>query len=255
MADLSRSQIVNFIVSGRKGLSLRGVDLNGIDLSRLDLTNANLSYANLCQAKLNDTVLTGVDFGDADLSEANLTNANLTNANLTNANLTNANLTNANLTNADLTSANLTDADLTEADFTSANLTDAIFDAGGGTYDDYYGDYADEDYEDDYIDVNTNSLIIGESLRVALNDFEETMPWFEATLACTRLGRRWRLPTIEEMELMNNELDKKNYGNSGCYWTSTEDTDGWAFGFDFLENEFFTGMKSDRMKVRAVRTL
>ena len=53
---------------------------------------------------------------------------------------------------------------------------------------------------------NSDSIIgkpikIGK-LEVAQNDFPKTMFWNDAVKACTDLGKGWRLPTKDELNLL-----------------------------------------------------
>ena len=53
--------------------------------------------------------------------------------------------------------------------------------------------------------------------------------WFEASAACERLGRGWRLPTLVElMEKLYPLKDEIGRGNNDSYWSSTP----WPVGND-----------------------
>ncbi len=102
------------------------------------------------------------------------------------------------------------------------------------------------------------SPITGERLRVAENDFEKILDWFQAKSACGELGNGWRLPTRSELELMYKDLHKKGNGNfkESHYWSSTEygGYSAWFFSFDDGSANV-TSNKSRALYVRAVRAL
>ncbi|MDD3014517.1 MAG: DUF1566 domain-containing protein [Candidatus Gastranaerophilales bacterium] len=103
--------------------------------------------------------------------------------------------------------------------------------------------------------------LTGEKLQVANKDFVYGMPWLEAIRACQSIGSGWRLPTIEELEEINNQLFLKGEGNfidDDPYWSSSETAEydnawGWFFGggacIDSIRG------KNSHSRVRAVRDL
>lgn len=101
------------------------------------------------------------------------------------------------------------------------------------------------------------SPITGERLRVAENDFEEILDWFQAKSACGELGNGWRLPTRSELELMYKDLHKKGNGNfkKSFYWSSTENASSSASYVGFADGYASTSRKDDTNYVRAVRAL
>ena len=99
--------------------------------------------------------------------------------------------------------------------------------------------------------------LTGEKLQIANQDFYTEMNWQEAKKACANLGSGWRLPTIEELQEMHEQLHKNGKGNfkSKVYWSGTERdaSEAWLFGF-------YNGMvgyydKDNPNGVRAVRAL
>ena len=58
------------------------------------------------------------------------------------------------------------------------------------------------------------------NLEVAQNDFPNQMNWSEAKRACIELGSGWRLPTIDELNLICKNKDKIGGFaiNSFIYW-------------------------------------
>jgi len=90
---------------------------------------------------------------------------------------------------------------------------------------------------------------------VAKADFPNRMDWEAATKACEDLGSGWRLPTKDELEMMDNQLHQENKGNfkDEGYWSSTEnEVDGaWAVIFGGLGD--CKVEKGGDFQVRAVR--
>ena len=91
---------------------------------------------------------------------------------------------------------------------------------------------------------------------VAENDFPETMPLDEAIEACADLGDGWRLPTMDELNLMFENKNKIGGFTSNGYWSSTEKdetdcNDAWRQNFD--DGKQAGNLKDDNNYVRAVR--
>jgi len=99
------------------------------------------------------------------------------------------------------------------------------------------------------------SPITGEQIQVAENDFSDMMPWDEAMSACEELGNGWRLPSLDELMAMYEQLHKHGKGNfkDEYYWSSSKDNSGldWSVAFS---GGFFNNV-SDSSRMRAVRTL
>jgi len=97
----------------------------------------------------------------------------------------------------------------------------------------------------------------GKTIEVAKEDFTKQMNWFDAKKACKNLGSGWRLPSIDELRAMYEQLYLKGKGNfqSTWYWSSSERGaySAWDFSFEFGEagNSYENGTGH----VRAVRTL
>jgi hypothetical protein len=53
----------------------------------------------------------------------------------------------------------------------------------------------------------------GQRLQVAERDFETVMDWDSAKKACLDLGNGWRLPSMDELISMHEQLHKKGKGN------------------------------------------
>jgi len=104
--------------------------------------------------------------------------------------------------------------------------------------------------------------ITGAIVQVADNDFPTEMNWSNAMSACQNLGHGWRLPSIEELEAMYEQLHTKGKGNFKTdfidwYWSSSEynANDSWFFNFAFANGQANYYHKLYSTHVRAVRTL
>jgi hypothetical protein len=124
-----------------------------------------------------------------------------------------------------------------------------------------------------YKDIVRIYYVLG-NLEIADNDFPVRMSWFDAKLACSKLGEGWRLPTIYEFDFIYRNTNQIGGGGfwSGpnlqdSYWCSNVDeneTTRRAYIFDFLGDEFHDGQKgishqlttlmTSENRVRAVRT-
>jgi hypothetical protein len=50
--------------------------------------------------------------------------------------------------------------------------------------------------------------ITGQYIKIASSDFPDIMTWEEANAACKALGKGWRLPTIDELEVIGKHLEE-----------------------------------------------
>ncbi len=98
-----------------------------------------------------------------------------------------------------------------------------------------------------------------ESIEVARHDFPNEMNWDDANKACASLGYEWRLPTIDELDLVYENSDViGGFEDGNLYWSSTEVDDDHAWfqyfgeGPKAIDHRF---PKNWEFKVRAVRTL
>ena len=94
-----------------------------------------------------------------------------------------------------------------------------------------------------------------ENLEVAQHYFPNRMNWKDAKAACAKLGKGWRLPTKDELNIMYENKDKIGGFAYGYYWSSTEYND---FGNAWLQlfNNGEQGnsyVKDGKYNVRAVR--
>ena len=92
------------------------------------------------------------------------------------------------------------------------------------------------------------------NFEVAKNDFPKKMTWYKAKKACTDLGKGWRLPTKDELNLMFENKDIIDGFSNYYYWSSTEMSNygAWGQSFNFgYQNDYG---KHDYSYVRAVRS-
>ena len=102
-------------------------------------------------------------------------------------------------------------------------------------------------------------------LEIAENDFPKEMKWPVCIESCDNLGDGWRLPTIEELQIMYENKEKiggfqtkegQDQPSSCYYWSSTEVDEKKAKYIHFFE-----GMTGDSYKkamyfnARAVRSI
>jgi hypothetical protein len=87
--------------------------------------------------------------------------------------------------------------------------------------------------------------------------YENTLPhltnWYDAVQICSDLGDNWRLPTIEELNLI---FDKKKLGNYGC-WSQSVPADNtlmvWSKGFE--TGNVYLNPKNNLNRIIPVRSL
>lgn len=105
----------------------------------------------------------------------------------------------------------------------------------------------------------TNISIIGDvikigNLEIAEFDFKDPMNWQDAKNACNKLGDGWRLPTINELNILSQNRFKIGYNwDEFGYWSATENDK-----YDSKCIWFGTGCKGDypkysKLNVRAIR--
>ena len=104
--------------------------------------------------------------------------------------------------------------------------------------------------------------VIGKPIKigyfiVAENDFPNKLYWKEAKVACTKLGKGWRLPTKSELNIMYINKGKIGGFERYSYWSSSEYVTNFAWGQDFYNGNTGYSGKDDNdspFYVRAVRT-
>jgi uncharacterized protein (TIGR02145 family) len=99
--------------------------------------------------------------------------------------------------------------------------------------------------------------ITGAKLVVANQDFSMEMTWLDAQSACEELGNGWRLPSIDELQAIYDQLHEEGQGNfkDKIYWSSTEDDAEYAKNFWFSSGDPDYESKDVPNYVRAVRDL
>jgi hypothetical protein len=81
------------------------------------------------------------------------------------------------------------------------------------------------------------------------------MTWHEAIEAVKKLGNGWRLPTILELHLIYNSELKDKFKTDDYYWSSSENSSDYAWGFYFYYGYTTNYFKNYNYYVRAVRDL
>jgi uncharacterized protein (TIGR02145 family) len=104
--------------------------------------------------------------------------------------------------------------------------------------------------------------LTGAVIQVASNNYSDEMTWNEAKKACDEFGDGWRLPSIEEIRTIHNDLYKKGNGNFEAidfksYWVGTEYNNEQALSYNFNYSSMhpFAKNKDVSQVVRMVRYL
>ena len=93
-----------------------------------------------------------------------------------------------------------------------------------------------------------------DNLEVYKSDLGE-MSWEEAKQACANLGDGWRLPTLDELELLFQSKDNFSGFTSDSYWSSdVSHVPNDCGGIDFENGHRCSIPKHAIIGVRAVRT-
>ena len=101
--------------------------------------------------------------------------------------------------------------------------------------------------------------VIGKPIRlqnfeVAQYDFEEEMTWEKAKAECYRLGKGWRLPTKNELNVIYKNQDRIGGFAGNRYWSSTESVSVNAYVQVFsFGDQGSTSKNTTTNYVRAVR--
>jgi hypothetical protein len=103
-----------------------------------------------------------------------------------------------------------------------------------------------------------NKNIIGKSFKIGMlevgeKDFPNQMNWEDAQKACSNLGGGWRLPTIDELDILYQNKDKFSGFANGSYWSSTEIVD-FRYSRNFDNGGQDASYIFSKYYVRAVRT-
>jgi hypothetical protein len=108
-----------------------------------------------------------------------------------------------------------------------------------------------------------SASIIGESITIddiiiAQNDFPNNMNYKNAISTCKTLGKGWRLPTKNELNILYQNKNKIGGFANSFYWSSSEDYNGYGANNQACYQNFINGVlnyrfKHSTAKVRAVR--
>ncbi len=103
------------------------------------------------------------------------------------------------------------------------------------------------------------------NLEVAEFDFPTKLNWNDSKIACSKLGKGWRLPTVQELELIynSNKKMKMNLNEGGTdvkfdddYWSSElKSSKNSARNIMMRSGMTFFGFITQKCNVRAVRSI
>ncbi len=117
-----------------------------------------------------------------------------------------------------------------------------------------------------FTNANAQSGIIGHPIKIgrlmiAERYFQYRMNWFDAKDACAKLGKGWRLPTLEELRLMCDKRDEIGRYAEGFFWTCDSPSlgSGHMYVIQFIGGgdgycAWQFAARNSRQYVRAVRT-
>ena len=94
--------------------------------------------------------------------------------------------------------------------------------------------------------------VIIDELEVMTKDLG-TMTWDDAKESCADLGDGWRLPRIEELNLLYENKDEIGGLALNYYWSSTEHDNFFAWNQDLFSGNKSVNRKRLTYYVRAVR--
>jgi hypothetical protein len=99
------------------------------------------------------------------------------------------------------------------------------------------------------------TLKIEYKLEIYPRDFGKDYGWKKAKKKCKKLGKEWRLPTKEELDIMYRNKDIIGNFFDSAYWSSTESDPlkAWFQYFDDGFQEFYD--KDYYCSFRPVRTI
>jgi len=100
--------------------------------------------------------------------------------------------------------------------------------------------------------------IAGKTMQVAKEDLPNEMTWDDAMSACQNLGNGWRLPSVQELKAMHEQLhlgDECNFKTDTAYWSSSEVSANNPWSFYFEGGRTNNDYKNNTKLVRAVRAL
>jgi hypothetical protein len=92
----------------------------------------------------------------------------------------------------------------------------------------------------------------GESgLLIQKTDMDDLLNWEDAKKKCEKLGIGWRLPTLDEMKIINYNNQFLNLKNA--YWSGTEFGKFHSWIFIFQQRNGYTSNRIYKYYVRAVK--
>ena len=94
-------------------------------------------------------------------------------------------------------------------------------------------------------------------IEVADADLTEELNWKTAEKFCIEKGEGWRLPELNELELIYHAIQKIKVHNVNAdfYWSSTESGDYAAYYFNFRKGYSTYIIKGHKNSVRMIRTI
>ena len=112
-------------------------------------------------------------------------------------------------------------------------------------------------YNSDHPLVISLSEDSNDNLEIYPFDYEGLFDWNDANAECLKLGGGWRLPTVDEMSLINDQLYKNNLGHykEKEYWCSNEDNPQEALYYYFDPVGYSMESKMNKFKIRPVRQI
>ena len=107
--------------------------------------------------------------------------------------------------------------------------------------------------------MNINSKHILLEGKKSINGLEVShnlgsMNWYDAKIACQKLGLGWRLPTIKEWNMLYKNNEEIGGFSNNSYWSSTEDDYNFAWLFSFYYGAGSDNKETNANYVRAVRS-
>jgi len=94
------------------------------------------------------------------------------------------------------------------------------------------------------------------NLLVAENDFPDGMNWRGAQKACAKLGKGWRIPTKDELNVMYKNKEKIGNFANDYYWSSSMEIELNYAWYQHFNNGKQINKSNDRiLYVRAVKSL
>lgn len=102
---------------------------------------------------------------------------------------------------------------------------------------------------------DVGKTVIIEHLEIMTRDIGK-LNWEDAKIACTNLGKGWRLPTMNDLKLLYlNRAKIGNFAEGKCYWSSDNLYEK-AY-FRYFNNLYLNAMDTEKtweLYVRPVRT-